>query len=258
MEGAAPAARRRPGARRPAHRPRLPGELQVQLAHHAQRRPAAIFAAPGDQTGRVPPTPGPTGSRRSAPGKPRRCTRSCGSRPGWSARCRTGRRPVTAERRDLARRARAGALDIARGGRRYAALSAAVAGGSAGRWPGACATSGSGRRRCGASCGWRRRRTSCSDPTATAWCACGSAAPGTGARPFGCAASMSGRRLPPAAGGVDRDGRRPRAGSPARRRSHRGPLEPRPLRPTPRGQGVPRHPPHLVARLLAPHLTSRR
>ena len=154
-----------------------------------------------------------------------------------------------AERRDLASALGRGAWTSPAAAEAYAALSAVVADGSARRWRHRLRLSERrARPRCGASSGGGghvlrarvRRRAHGARP---------------GRQPLGLAAGVppaplrrrAGRRAP-AAGAVDGDDRRPRGRlAPQRHRPHRGPLEPRPVRPTPEAKVYLDTPPHLVA-----------
>ena len=151
---------------------------------------------------------------------------------------------------------RAGGADLPR--RRltaaYAELCRAVSTASARAGPSSSRPPGSpGRPCCGACCGSAAPPTSSSATTGGAVSRPGTGSParGTGATSSSWRRSRSRRPRPASPGstgpctyrarqdGADRDGRRPR----------RDPLEPRPVRPTSGGEGLPRHPDVAAARV---------
>ena len=240
-----------PDPRRPAGRPRLPGELQVQLAHPAQRvapvdlrrrRPGATTAR-GDWYGEAAPDELQAlyeivRFETGLVGGPARPVR----RPGHRPAARAGRRAGQG-RLDVAGRGRGLHRAVGRGGRGLGPAVARAAAQRAGARGHAVAVPAGGgghllrarvrrrphglRLRVGSPWDWRqsfRLRRFDVEPVES--------------------------RQPVVAWRAD--GRRPRGRRAAHgRRPHRGAVEPRPLRRPARGQGLPRHAPPPGPGLLA-------
>ena len=243
VEGPHPRAGRRGGAGRPPRRPRVAGQLQVPVEGARQRR-----AEPP-----VRPRPGrraraarrATGTPRWRPTRTRRSTRPCGSSSAPGRRCpphAATSRPRTAPS------CAPTSTPAGRPRRRPPTGALAVDGGQGVGRPLAARTLA--KRTDAEAVLWRLLRIGSAPVLRARRPARPHAAP-PGDDPVGLAAGLRaeahrrvGRRRRPAPGAVAGPG--PRAGhrrGAHGRRPRRGPLEPRPLRQAPGGQGLPRHPP---------------